>query len=396
MNEVKDLSCVLHNLSLVAFSLETDPAPQNANTPKPYHLHECRQLLRLLEEKLPVLETQSSRQKLQSRLKWPFSSETKEILASVSRHKQTINIALAADSISKLNLCLSQQETTGENIKDLQHNVKKILEIKTKISLDRKRREVLKAFKKADARLELEKNRTLRHPMTGLWLTESSDFEDWYSTPKARIWYSGIPGAGKSVNAGAIVDECLQRTQTKPGTAVSYFFCTYRDPLTFTANNILSSLCSQLALLDETAYGILEEYHDELQSNHIRELPTTPGLVQTLYAMCKIFTQVYLIVDGLDECGDEVESTVDDLVSLSLADANHNIHLFLLSRDEFMIRQRTMPQFHWIEIEAHTEDVQLYVATELEQRIDKKKLRLRDMALKDEILAKLVEGAKGM
>ncbi|KAI8680790.1 hypothetical protein NCS56_00485000 [Fusarium sp. Ph1] len=165
-------------------------------------------------------------------------SETKEILASVSRHKQTINIALAADSISKLSLCLSQQEVTGESIKDLQHNVKKILDIEIKISLDRKR--------------------TLRHPMTGLWLTESSDFEDWYSTPKARILCSGIPRAGKSVIAGAIVDECLQRTQTKPGTAVSCFFCTYRDPLTFTANNTLSSLCSQLALQDETAYGILE------------------------------------------------------------------------------------------------------------------------------------------
>ncbi|KAM6535911.1 hypothetical protein FALCPG4_005436 [Fusarium falciforme] len=265
------------------------------------------------EEKLPVLETQSSRQKLQSRLKWLFSSsETKEILASVSRHKQTINIALAADLISNLNLCLSQQEATGENIKDLQHNVKKILDIETKISLDRKRREVLKAFNKVDARVELEKNRTLRHPMTDLWLTESSDFEDWYSTPKARIWCSGIPGGGKSVIAG---------------TAVSYFICTYRDPLTFKAINILSSLCSQLALQAETTYGILEEYHDELQSNHIRELPTTPGLVQTLYAMCKIFTQVSLIVDDLDECGGEVESTVDDLVSLSLADANHNIHL---------------------------------------------------------------------
>ncbi|KAI8680791.1 Helo-like-N domain-containing protein [Fusarium sp. Ph1] len=66
--------------------------------------------------------------------------------------------------------------------------------------------------------------------------------------------------------------------------------------------------------------------------------------------MCKISAQVYLIVDGLDECGDEVEST----------------------------------------------DVQLYVATELEQRIGKKKLRLRGMALKDEILVKLVEGAKWM
>ncbi|KAM5350409.1 hypothetical protein ACJ41O_006914 [Fusarium nematophilum] len=399
LNEVKDLSCVLHNLSLVAFSLETDPAPQNANanTPKPYHLHECRQLLRRLEEKLPALEAQSGRQKLQSHLKWPFSSsETKEILASVSRHKQTINIALAADSISKLNLCLSQQKVTGENIKNLQHTVKKILDIETKISLDRKRREVLKAFKKVDARPEFEKNRTLRHPMTGLWLTESSDFEDWYSSPKARIWCSGIPGAGKSVIAGAIVDECLQRTRTNPGSAVGYFFCTYKDPLTFTTINILSSLCAQLALQDETAYGILEEYHDESQTSHIRGLITTPGLSQALHAMCKVFTQVYLIVDGLDECGNEVESTVDDLVSLSLADRNDNIHLSLLSRDEFMIRQRTMPHFHWIEIEAHTEDVQLYVATELDQRISTKKLRLRDEGLKDEIMAKLVKGAKGM
>ncbi|KPM46456.1 hypothetical protein AK830_g205 [Neonectria ditissima] len=398
LNEVKDLSLVLHNLSPIACGLESDSTPQNTNTPKPYYLHECRQLLRRLEGKLPSLETQSSCQKLQSRLKWPFSSgETKEILEAVTRHKQTISIALAADSISKLNICLSRQEATGKSIDDLQKNVKKIFDMQTTISLNKKRREVLNTFNKVDARPEFENNKASRHPMTALWLTESTDFEDWYSTPKARIWCSGIPGAGKSVIAGAIVDECLQRSQANPGTAIGYFFCTYRDPLTFTAINIISSLCAQVALQNEAAYQVLEEYHDELRSNHhLPGQPTTPQLIQTLHQMCASLNQVYLIVDGLDECGSDVESTVDSLISLCLLDANDNINLALLSREESPIRQRVEPYFHWIEIEAHTEDIQLYVVTELDQRINAKKLRLRDMALKDQIMARLISGAQGM
>lgn len=52
--------------------------------------------------------------------------------------------------------------------------------------------------------------------------------------------------------------------------------------------------------------------------------------------------------------------------------------------------------FHNIEIEAHTEDIQLYVATELEERIASGSLKLGNLSLKDVIMTRLVDGAKGM
>ncbi|KAJ4253821.1 hypothetical protein NW762_010216 [Fusarium torreyae] len=399
LNEIKDLSLLLHNLSMVALGLEIQTDPQSGpSPPKPYHLHECRQLLRRIEEGLPKFEGKSGLEKLQSRLKWPFStSDTKEMLQAISRHKQTINIALAADSISKLQLCLSRQEETGKEMRQLSRNVKEVLDIETRISLDKRRQDILNTFIKTNPRSEFEINKRMRHPMTALWLTESTDFEDWFSTKKARIWCSGIPGAGKSVIASALIDECLQRCQSNLATAVGYFFCTYRSPFTSVPCNILSALCYQFALQNEAAYRLLEAYYDELHSAH--QLPAqaeTSRLMDLLYQTCAVFDKVYIIVDGLDECGDNTDKTVDSLTSLSLAAGNTNINFALLSRDELFIRERVEPHFHWVEIEAHTEDIQLYVASELDKLIDAKKLRLRDATLKDEIMTRLVKGAKGM
>jgi hypothetical protein len=52
--------------------------------------------------------------------------------------------------------------------------------------------------------------------------------------------------------------------------------------------------------------------------------------------------------------------------------------------------------FGHIEIAAHTEDVEHYVRTEIEDRLKKKKLRLKSSNLKDEIVRQLVTRAKGM
>ncbi|KAF4332836.1 ankyrin repeat [Fusarium beomiforme] len=399
LDEIKDLSLLLHNLSMVAYGFQLQPDPQNpATAPKPYHLHECQQLLNRLEKGLPDFEAQSGLNKLQSRLKWPFTtSDTKEILQAIGRHKQTITIALNSDSLTKLQLCLSRQEETRKEIRELKEQVRRVLDIETKISLNEKRQEVLSTFTKTNPRLDFETNKELRHPMTALWLTEGSEFAEWVSTDKARIWCSGIPGAGKSVIAGAIIDECLQRLLSSPSTAICYFFCTYRNPETILPCHILSTLCSQLALQHESAYDILETYHEELHPPH--QLPgemKLPRLIKMLHEMCRVFSRVYLIVDGLDECGDNTRDVVDSLSKVSLGAANKNINVAILSRDELPIRERIQQDFHWIEIEAHIEDIQLYVASEMDRLINEKELRLKDLSLKDEIVTKLVKGAKGM
>jgi hypothetical protein len=398
VDEVKDLFLLLHKLSLVEYELATqsDPAAQaNAQPPKPHHLHQCQQLLRRLQTGLPDFESNSGLQKLQKRLKWPFSvSDTKEMLQAIGRHKQTINIALTAQSISKLQISLSRQEESSNAIQEIK---RKVSYIEKKIFLDDKREKILGAFLLVNPRVEFEVNKSLRHPMTALWLTEGTDFQDWFNVEKSRLWCSGIPGAGKSVIAGAIVDECLQLTQNQPNTALGYFFCTYRNPLTVLPCNILSALCYQLALQHEAAFQILEAYYKELDpSSHLPVPLKTSRLIEVLHDICGVFSRVYLVVDGLDECGDHTDETVRSMLRISLATANKNINVALLSRDELMIREKLEMHFHWIEIEAHTQDIQLYVASELATLIEERRLRLRDPSLKDEIVAKLVEGAKGM
>jgi hypothetical protein len=401
LDEIQDLTVLIFNLRMVVegYELQTQPSPQNSATaPKPYHLHECIQLLNRIRDGIPKMGSHSGLNKLQSCLKWPFTKgDTKEMLQAVGRHKQTISIAITAESLTKLQFCLSRQDETQKGIQEVKADIRKILDIETKISLDDKRREVLFTFTKVNPLLDFESNKELRHPMTALWLTEGLEFTDWLSTDKARIWCSGIPGAGKSVIAAAIIDECLQRHISSPRTAVCYFFCTYRNPESILPCNILSTLCSQLARQHESAYKILETYHEELHPPD--QLPgqiKVARLIKILHEMCRIFDRVYLIIDGLDECGNHTKATVDNLLRVSLGAQNKNINMALLSRDELLIRERIEPEFHWIEIEAHTDDIQLFVASEMTRLINEKELRLKDLSLQDEILTKLVQGAKGM
>lgn len=407
LSEVKGVSILLHDLSLVAFSLEIDPSQDGGPSEcsshlKLHHLHECQQLLRQLEQSLndakKKFNSPSSLNRLQSRLKWPFSSgEMSQMVQSIHRHKQAINIALTADSVAQLKVSLSLQEDTSARVKDIQTTTKRILEIQTRIVLDKKKRRVLEFFTKCDPQSEFEMSKSLRHPLTGLWLTEGADFEEWFSTQKSRIWLTGIPGAGKSVLAGAIITECLTRTQATPGVAVAYFFCTYRDKNTHKPSNIMSSIAVQLARQDETAYQVLEQAYDDLDSSHfLSREPTDDMLVETLDKMCALFNQVYLVVDGLDECGVQVENTIRKLLSLVDHNDNKIINAAFLSRDELPIREKLEPTFDYVEIAAHTEDLQLYVAAELEERMSSKRLRLRDMTLKDQIMTQLVSGSKGM
>ncbi|KAJ3538616.1 hypothetical protein NM208_g5829 [Fusarium decemcellulare] len=403
--EIKNLSLVLHNLSLVAFDLEESQPPdssQQTSGIRPHHLHDCQQLLMKLEKSLFKKETQldskSRLERLQGHLKWPFSSdETKELIQDVQRHKQTIDLALGAESLSKLKTLLSRQSDTNDRVEEVRRTVEELLKVQTKIADDKRHNDVLSVFEKASPHREFETNRKLRHDLTGLWLTEGPDFQDWYTTPGSKIWFTGIPGAGKSVLAAAIIEECLRRNAVHSGTGLAYFFCTYRDESTHSATSILSSLCAQLALQNESAFRKLEEYYDELRSDrYLPREPSAEGLTKVLHRMGTVYSRVYLVVDGLDECGDHVATSVRKLASLVTSQPDVVISLALLSRDEILIREILEDRFQNVEIAAHTEDIGLYVASELEQRITRRELRLGDLSLKDQILNRLVDGAKGM
>ncbi|KAK5629396.1 hypothetical protein RRF57_005111 [Xylaria bambusicola] len=212
LEEMKQFSVLLHHLSLVARELEIaskagEEALQDSPNLQLHHLHNCQTVLNRVEIGLQRarddLKSSSTLTKFRSRLKWPFSlDDTKEMIQTIQRHKQTINVALSASSYSRLAMCPSRQEVadklheeTKRHLISVQNTVQEILEINTKVLLDERRREVLSHFNKfVNPSHVFEMVKGLRHPLTGLWFTELDEFKAWRATPSSKLimghWHS--------------------------------------------------------------------------------------------------------------------------------------------------------------------------------------------------------------
>ncbi|KAK1510762.1 hypothetical protein CTAM01_01335 [Colletotrichum tamarilloi] len=236
----------------------------------------------------------------------------------------------------------------------------------------------------------------LRHPRTGMWLERHSSFQQWLRTQGSRLWLSGIPGAGKTVLAGSIIGHALARSSDT--VAVGFFFCDYKNETTQSPVNILGGLAYQLAIQSEKAYSMLEEYYFELHPDKgLPRSPNTEDLGRTILRMCQVFEHTYIVVDGLDECGDHAEEVVEALCDI--AENSDELSMALLSRDEDNIQRHlrdSEKKFLNIQIAAHTDDITEFLTSEIERRIRSRKLVFEDHSLKAEILESLVAGAHGI
>jgi hypothetical protein len=107
LEEITALFGILNSLRLVAARYEGDIFDP---TMQAQHIHSCHELLEDIKSRLDeadpshVNHTKSSMRRKTSMISksliWPFtSSETKELVAEVEKHKATLSLALAADGM---------------------------------------------------------------------------------------------------------------------------------------------------------------------------------------------------------------------------------------------------------------------------------------------------------
>src|SRR5436190_11480725 len=106
----------------------------------------------------------------------------------------------------------------------------------------------------------------LKHPLTGLWLTDGVAFKQWLETPNAKLWLSGIPGAGKTVLAETIIEKALKHSSSS--TTVMFFFCDYKNPWSQDPVHILRVLVSQLARQNDEVFELLRSCYEELHPSN--------------------------------------------------------------------------------------------------------------------------------
>ncbi len=393
--EVNIVGGLLSNLSRLARALEDEPFDPALRM---HHIDGCHRVLNdmhnLLKRAEKDLESSTQFTALQRKLKWPLSVDRiRELMADLSRHKASIELALSADSMNGILRCLGLGNNIQASTSEILAEVRDTKRITARIQLDGERRRVLDFFLKVNPQDRYETSLSLRHPRTGLWLLRLAAFQTWIDAVGSKLWLTGIPGAGKTVLAGSVIEAALAKGTES--VAIAFFFCDYKDEKTHLPINILGALASQLAMQKDTAYSTLVKYYQELHpARQLARNPTADGLRASLSEMLLQFDRTYVIADGLDECGGHVDEVVAAIAPWA-ADEDR-LSIALLSRNEANIRGYLKAGYENVEIAAHTEDVVEYATAQIEERIRTGRLRLHDPQLKEEVVKRLTEGAGGM
>ena len=393
-NEISALFGILRRLELLACQVDEDVFD---STLRLEHIFECQQTLEKVNSILEKDDTSSLDDRLlestRRRLRWPLSkSRTEKLIEEIERHKSTLTLALTADSMTGLLQALSAQSAIRKDIWSIKKELEQAREAKTRIFLDKERRQILNAFGSTNPNNVHQTSLRLRHPGTGIWLLEHDSFKHWCDTVNANLWLHGIPGAGKTVLASLVVEDFILKSDSN--NAVAFFYCDYRDKAAQTPVNILGSLAKQIARQDEQSYEALQAfYHAHNPEGKMSLSYVAEDVRILLQEMVTYFDNVTIIVDALDECGEEAPSLIEQLTLLN--DESNNVKILYLSRDEQDIRDR-LGEYSQISVAANSSDLRLYVAAEIELRIRSKRLRIKENTLKELIMKRLVEGAEEM
>lgn len=296
--EITNLYGVLSSLQLVAsrFESEVSELSIQERSMQIDHIHACYNTLdsiRSLLNKDDPLMTNSKMESVRRRLHWPLSeSKTKALIEDVGKHKQTLALALNADTLVAMLQSLSHHKDISSGINDIRNRM-------IASSMTESRRKVHRLFTQvADPQRYLSAALRVRQMGTGLWICENEQFQSWLSSNDSmRLFLTGIPGAGKTVLTATIVEEVTKRvSQGQKGAAVAYYFCDYKDPASQDPRGILASLAGQLAAQDEQCYTIAQAFYKD--HNPSEGLATTPGIEkyrQCLLDMIETLDHAYIM-----------------------------------------------------------------------------------------------------
>ena len=295
--ETSGLLGVLQSLKLLAEQYGKEEAAYL----RMHHVRSCYETLErlrsLLGEAYPS-KHKSSLQGIQERLHWPLSkSVADKYIEELERHKSTLSVSLSADSLAGLLQALSHQREMSNDIQVLKAEFqKKSDEIEAYLS-EEKRLKILSFFEKISPKKNQEAGLRLLQPGTGVWFLESEEFKTWLCATKSRLWIYGIPGAGKTILMALIISTVQRALVTE--NAMAYFYCDYKNLESQDPVNILGSLAKQIAMHDVQTFIKLEEFYKQGDS---LATANSEDLRDLILDLVKSFDNVFIIVDGLDEC----------------------------------------------------------------------------------------------
>jgi ankyrin repeat domain-containing protein 50 len=137
--------------------------------------------------------------------------------------------------------------------------------------------------------------------------------------------------------------------------------------------------------------GLADLFSDCLDG---KNKPTTASLMKLLQEILAGFRHAYIVLDAIDECGEEDKllSTIEEITNWELK----NVHILATSRPHPVIKDRLSSRVSdAVDLQSALvdADIRLYIREHLQNDF---RLKRWSLVVKEEIEKGLVEGANGM
>ncbi|ROW00049.1 hypothetical protein VPNG_08321 [Cytospora leucostoma] len=378
-----------------------------------YGNDDVRQVLGLIYE--DILKFHSAALQFFSRPLWrqllkstwkDFDATFKRLLSSLNHHNDFLNKLASAQHMKQLNTFISNYAVDADNIREhidqyINDRKDRLLEAErteTERKWDHKQK-VLQWLAATTMSGLHEKFFNVRKscPGSGDWVLKSEKLKDWKApnTPNNSIlWLYGIPGAGKTILASKIVDDCTETPEFK----TTYFYCRYGDNTTTSCNGILKGLIAQMINHCDELVPFCQE---RMKATADSTLTTEALAKQILEVSFKRIPKQFIIIDGLDECDPTQRGNLlrilTALVKVCDEQSNYGKPRVLLTSRNLGDIQNSLAEATWMEIQRddNREDLEVFLRLKMERLIQKFDLS-QEPALTDELMKRTLVYASGM
>ncbi|KAF8535606.1 hypothetical protein BDD12DRAFT_854662 [Trichophaea hybrida] len=308
-----------------------------------------------------------------------FGTRFQKILDSLERHSRLIECQA---SLTEFEAAQTARRQTEHSFNELR-----------KAEKERQMISVTKWLAPSEVHQDQERFTAIRRPYPGScgWVFKNTAMKNWLDSSLGKhsgLWINGIPGAGKTILASAIIE----RLQEEENASVCFFFCKHGDPTRNSFHSIGRTFLVQLMRQND---GFLPYIYERQVASYEMTLGTSATLTNLLKVAMGDSGKTYVIIDGLDECEkSERAKILTWLGSVTTADNRSLIKVAVISTDESDIKRKLSKYLKKkLEPEDAKEDLQIYLNSRVVEL--QEKFELSDSTCK-EIVQTILERAKGM
>lgn len=238
-----------------------------------------------------------------------------------------------------------------------------------------------------------------RHIGTGQWLFSEENYVVWEnSSESAVLSVFGIPGCGKTTLASCLVQQLLEKGSR---TITAYHYCDYKDPRSLDpvtiVGTLINGLLERIEITDDLSALIENGFKEGRRSPDESEMFQLLDLTLQSY----LDSTIYIVVDGVDEVDEQNRKLLFRFLEHLTKCRHSRTKLAITSRSDFSSMGMKLPHIRGkfrinVKPESVSGDINAFIRHTVQKFITSGDLVFRESSLKDEVVEKLTQGAKGM